>query len=141
MTPRINYLAVLVSGILAFAVAALWFSVLFGAQWMAAVGKTAEELSKGGNSPLPYVLGGVSYLITAYVLAHFVHYTKADTALKGAQTGFWLWLGIFAAGTVGEYAFEQRSWSLYLIYAGQYLVTLLAMGAILAVWRKKEPDA
>ena len=79
----INYLAVLVVAAVAFGLGALWYSpVLFAKPWMAAIGKTAEEIkveSEGKSMPLIYGQTFLAWLLTAFVMAHFVDYAAAKT--------------------------------------------------------------
>jgi hypothetical protein len=72
------------------------------------------------------------------VLAHFVKFTGAETAASGALTGFWLWLGFVVTTNLESVIFEGRPLGLYLISNGYHLVGMLGMGALLAVWRRRE---
>jgi len=38
-------------------------------QWLAAVGKTKEEMSAGGRSPVPFIISFVALLVMGWVLA------------------------------------------------------------------------
>ena len=136
MQPSINYLAVIVSAVARFALGAVWYSALFGAKWMELTGMT-EEKARSANMAVTYGGALVAYVVQAYVLAHFIHYTNAKDAKGGAQCGFWLWLGFSAVLLMQGTLFEQRSFTLFFINAGYELVSLLAMGIILAVWQKK----
>ncbi len=74
-------------------------------------------------------------LVMAYVLAHFANYMNAKSVSDGLQLGFWVWLGFIATSSLSPSNFENRPWGLYYIFVANQLVTLLVMGAILAVWR------
>jgi hypothetical protein len=76
----------------------------------------------------------VSSLVMAYVLAHFVSYALAVTAIDGARTGFWIWLGFVAPVSLGITMFEKRPWDWYFINIAYYLVVLMVTGALLAAW-------
>jgi hypothetical protein len=129
---QVNYLAVLVAGLVTMPIGALWYSnVLFAKPWSAAVGKTSEQM-RGGAAI--YVLALVGELIAAYVLAHFITYAAADTLVKGLQTGFWAWLGFVVPAVGVDALFAGRGRNLFAINAGYHLANLLVMGAILAVW-------
>ena len=131
-----NYWAVLVAAIVGYILGAVWYSpVLFGRQWMKLMGinqkdsKTMHKTAWKG-----YVGMFITLLVMAYILAHFVAYTEATTFLLGAVTGFWIWLGFLATTMMGSIFWENKSFRLYLINVGHYLVVLLLMGGILAVW-------
>ena len=134
----INYLAVLVASVVAFALGALWYSpVLFAKPWMAAIGKTAEEIKaeqEGQSMAVTYGLTFVAWLVTAFVLAHFVDYTVSTTIAGGLQTGFWTWLGFMITYEVIHGLFEGRDMRLYFINSGYHLVAMLIMGGVLAAW-------
>lgn len=133
----INYLAVLISAVASFATGMLWYSrVLFGNLWMkfSGISKTSIEKSKK-KGMAPYLAAAfIGGLVMSFVLAHFVDIAGAVTALEGAQTGFWSWLGFVAPVMLGTVLWEGKSFKLYLINASHYLVVLMAMGSILAVW-------
>ena len=131
----INYLAVLVATVVFFALGALWYSpILFAKPFMAAMGKTQEELMEGFNPLRTYGSEFLARLVTAYVLAHIVIYAGATTIGAGLQTGFGLWLGFVVTSGLATVTFEGRSFVLYALSAGYQLVGLLMMGATLAVW-------
>ncbi len=139
MTPEvsINYLAVLVAAIANMALGALWYSkLLFAKPWMAAIGKSEEEIKElaGKGMARTYTLAFVSALVMSFVLAHFVDYTMATTIAGGLQAGFWPWLGFVATTNLSTILFEWRPSKLYYINMGYYLVALGVMGIILAVW-------
>lgn len=129
----INWLAVAVATVVAMVVGALWYMpALFGKAWMNELGKQPENL---GNATSGYLVAVVGNLVMIYVLAHFVDYTVALTALEGATVGFWAWLGFVATSSAINGVFEGKSFKLWAINAGMMLVVLVLAGAILAVWR------
>ena len=78
--PVLNYLAVLVAGIVIFLLGGLWYSpILFAKKWIALQGKTEEQLragTAGSNMPLMYLSAFICGLIIAWAMAvlasHFV---------------------------------------------------------------------
>jgi len=80
---------------------------------------------------IPDVIG--SFLM-AFVLVHAVHYAGAQSLGQGAAVGFFNWLGFVAVATLGAVTFEKRPLKLYLINNAYWLIALLIMGAIFAVW-------
>ena len=63
----INWLAVLLATVAAMVIGFVWFSVL-SEQWMAAAGRTREDIGKGPGAPL-YAIVTALQLVTAVVLA------------------------------------------------------------------------
>jgi hypothetical protein len=137
---KINYPAVVASAAAYWVLGALWYSpLLFARPFIALKGFTPEQLaaveaqSHAGEIGLAFV----SSLVLAYVLAHFVKFTGAETVRTGMVTGFWLWLGFVLTTNLETVIFEGRPVGLYLINNGYHLVGMLGMGALLAVWRRE----
>jgi hypothetical protein len=137
---RINYQAVVASAFAYWVLGALWYSpLLFAGPFIALKGYTPEQVtaiqaqSHAGEIGLAFLTS----LVLAYVLAHFVKFTGAETARSGALTGFWLWLGFVVTTNLSTVLFEARPLGLYLINNGYHLAGLLGMGALLAVWRRE----
>ncbi len=138
---RINYPAVAVSALTYWVLGAIWYSsLLFERPFIALKGFTPEQLEAIRAASHAGEIGAALAvsLLTAYVLAHFVKFTGAETAASGALAGFWLWLGFVATTNLSTVLFENRPLGLYLINNGYHLVGMLGMGALLAVWRRRD---
>jgi len=138
---KIKYPAVIVATLVYFILGGLWYSpLLFANKFMQLMNWTPEQLrqmesqSHGKELAIAFVM---SFLLV-YILAHFVQYTKATTAIGGIQTAFWLWLGFIVTTQVPSVLFEGRSFGIFLIHIGYQLVGCVLAGAILAVWRTRE---
>lgn len=133
---NINYLAVLVSALISFGLGSIWYnSAVFGKQWMAAIGKTEEELTKGGGMAMIFILTLVIWLIAAYVLAVVISFAKAADIGSGLIVGFLCWFGFNASLGLMNSLYERQNTSLWLINSGYTLVALLISGAILGAWK------
>ncbi len=136
----INYLAVLVSTVAAMVVGFLWYGPLFGKPWMELSVFTQEkmEAAKAKGMGKSYFLMIIGALVMSYVLAHALIFASAylhvEGIVAGLTAGFWNWLGFIAPVTLGTVIWEGKPWKLWFINAGYYLVALLVMGVILAVW-------
>jgi hypothetical protein len=138
---KINYPAVVVSAIAYWILGALWYSpLLFSRTFIALKGWTPEDIAaiQAAGTGREIAIAFASSLLLAYVLAHFVKFTGAETLRAGLATGFWLWLGFVVTTNLETVVFEKRPLGLYLINNGYHLVGILGMGALLAVWRKRE---
>ncbi|MGD8780947.1 MAG: DUF1761 domain-containing protein [Ignavibacteria bacterium] len=131
----INYIAVLVSALAAFIIGGIWYGPLFGKAWMAAVGKTEEEIKKNFNPAKTYGLSFLGHIVVAYVLARLCGYVDADTIGEGLRLAFLLWLGFTAATFFINELFEAKSFKLLIINIGFYLVFVLVASVILVSWR------
>lgn len=139
MDIAINYIAVLGAGISSVVIGALWYGPLFQKPWMNMVGLTPESMKSMALSPLTAMIGGFAIsLLMAYVLSYTVVFVESYTgtvgALSGAEVGFWAWLGFLVPATSGVYLWEGKSFKLWILNAGYYLVSLLLMGAILGAF-------
>jgi hypothetical protein len=138
----INYLAVIVSAIATMVIGFLWYGPLFGKTWSMLMGwkdMSPEKMKEMQKQAMPgYVVSFIGALVMAYILAHALTYASAYTNMfglsAGLMVGFWSWFGFVAPVTLGAVLWDKKPWTLWLINSGYYLVTLLVMGAILAVW-------
>ena len=129
----INYLAVVGAAVASMIIGFLWYGPLFGNQWKKLMNFTDKSMKK--MTPVQAMIGGfISTLIMSYILAHFIDYTQAATFMDGAVAGIWLWLGFIATVQIGSVLWEGKPLKLYAINTLHYLVTLVIMGGILAVW-------
>ncbi|MDQ3098641.1 MAG: DUF1761 domain-containing protein [bacterium] len=130
-----NLVAVLIAAIVQMIVGAVWYSpALFAKQWMALIGKSAEDL-KNSSSSTGYAIASFASIVTAYILAKFIGFAQAKTAMDGLQIGLWAWIGFTATSTITTNAFSGNSWKLWVINYGYFLVTFSLMGMILALWQ------
>jgi hypothetical protein len=129
----VHWLAVIVAAVVNMVVGAVWYSKpLFAKEWSKLTGRKMEDMGGGG---MGYGVAFVGALIQAWILAHFVVYAGSTSFTDGLVTGFWLWLGFVAVATAVNMVFEGRSWHLWKINAGYFLVVLLINGGLLAAWR------
>ena len=138
---KINYPAVVASAVGYWVLGALWYSpLLFARPFIALKGWTPEQVAALQAQSHAGEIGAafISSLVLAYVLAHFVKFTGAETARTGVLTGFWLWLGFVVTTNLETVLFEGRPVGLYLINNGYHLVGMLGMGALLAAWKRRE---
>jgi hypothetical protein len=130
----INWLAVIVATISAFALGALWYSpMLFGKAWMAANGFSEEGLAEGFNPAKVYGISFVFTLVMALNLAGFLAGHDPD-ALRGIAMGFHAGFGWIVMGLGVIAMFERRSLGYILINGGYMTAAMLLMGAILGAW-------
>ena len=129
---EIEVLAVIAATIAAMVIGFVWFTVL-SEQWMAAVGKTREEIAAGPQAPT-YAITTLLQVVTAVCLAVVCDWARADTLAEGLVVGALAWLGFVATRKGISALFEDRKPSLQALDVGHDLLVLLAMGAILALW-------
>lgn len=130
----LNYWAILVAAAAAFAIGALWYTLLFAKPWMAAMNKKPEEL---GNGTFALVANAFNLILTAFVLSVIYHWYEPLRAdwLVGLWTGFLVWGGFVFTTRFTGYLFEGQNLPLFLIDVGHMLVIYLVMGSIIGGWR------
>ena len=140
-TVPINHLAVLAAAIANMVIGSVWYGPLFGKTWMQLSGITPEKIDavKGMGMGKSYVIAFAGSLVMSFVLAHLLvfasAYYKVSGMPAGLMTGFWNWLGFVAPVTLGMVLWEGKPWKLWVLLNGYYLVSLLIMGVILALWK------
>lgn len=138
MNVEVNYLAVLVAGIVSMVVGFVWYTVLFSKPWIKEMGYTKESMEKArAKMGKMYVLSFVLSLLMAYVLFHimtfsgsFYHYPKVMTGLTSA---FWIWLGFVMPVQATDVIFGGKPWKLFWINTGYQLASLLGMGVTIGL--------
>ena len=131
-----RHVAVWIASIVFFVLGAIWYSVM-AAPWVAAIGKTMQELTREqGASPLPYVVGFVAILVMCYTLAWLMHQLHAATLAAGLRLGAIIAIGFIAATLALNYGFESRSVTLWLINSVYVVVGLALAGAIIGGWKR-----
>lgn len=118
----------------------VWYGPLFGTYWIRLMGWSEAEVTEGRTQSMTknYLLQALGSLVVAYVLAHVLifasAYLNASGISAGVIAGFWNWLGFIAPVTLVSVLWEGKSWRLWVLSNGYYLISLIVMGVILAVW-------
>jgi hypothetical protein len=134
--PQVNYLAVLVAGIVIFMLGGLWYSpVLFARRWVALMGKTEEELKAAASGPVAYVIVFICGLLTAFALAIVIHQFYPVTVGTGVLVAVLCWAGFAGATSFGTALFSGQPRGLWLINSAYNLVAFVAAAVILSLWR------
>jgi hypothetical protein len=129
-----NYLAIVIAAVAAWLVSAAWYMSL-GRIWMAALSKTPEQMAADRQKlgmHLPFVYAFIADIVIAWMLAGVLgHLGPGEVTLRnGVISGAFLWFGFVATTTTVNYSFAGRDWRLLLIDAGNWLVVLIVVGAI-----------
>lgn len=140
--PAINYLAVLVSAIIIFALGGLWYSpVLFAKRWIALQNKTEEQMraeAAAANMPVLYLVAFVCAFIQAWVLAMVIGHMSQVAEMTVAHAAIFsalLWIGLAGSTSFATALFSGAPRQLWAINSLYNLVSFVIAGIILAVWR------
>ena len=134
----LNWLAVGACVIVSFAVGFFYFSPkVFFNTWWKALGKTGQpDMSSMGMTwgltTLASVVIAISMALLVPTLAGRM--TGGVNAVNGALTGFMLWLPFMAATSLSNRLFAQHGLKVWAIEAGNHLIVMVLMGAILGAW-------
>jgi len=126
-------MAIFVAGIVRFVIGGIWYSKwCFQKTWMKLSGVKESDMKKDPLRPMLVEL--LAGFFMAYVLALVVRHTAARNVVGGMEIGFLVWVGFVATVTIGAVVFEKKSFRWFALLNGFQLVSMLAMGAILAIW-------
>ncbi len=129
----INWPAVVVAALSAFAIGGVWYNPkVFGTAWMVD-SKLTEDDMKRGNTVKIFGFTALFALISSANLAAFLADPKTDLAW-GATAGFLAGVWTFAAIATHS-LFELKSWRHIFINGLYSVLSLTLMGAILGAWR------
>ncbi|MYD42264.1 MAG: DUF1761 domain-containing protein [Gammaproteobacteria bacterium] len=129
---ELNWLAIIVAALVSFAIGYPWYGPIFGKAWLAALGKTADEIEP---SPKPFIISIVTTLVTAFVMAVLIACLGIQTWYDGAILGLAVGIGFIAASNVSDAAFCGWSWNLVMIQSSYRIVYSVVTGIILGVWQ------
>jgi Protein of unknown function (DUF1761) len=131
----VNYAAVLLAAISSMLVGGIWYAKpVFGTEWM----KLAKVDEKKAQKDAGKAMGGmfVLALVMAYILSHMIyfaslHFSDRSFFSIGLTTALFAWVGFVLPTVASSSLFEQRRKKLTAINLGNWLVTLVVMGAII----------
>lgn len=130
----INIWAILAATLSNFVIGGIWYSpLLFVKPWMKMAGVNASQMKAG--MPRALIVDLFSSLIMAFVLLHAIRYAGASDLGQGLFITFWNWLGFVAVVLIGSVTYERCPFKYFAINAGYRFVSMMAMGAILTVWK------
>ncbi len=130
----ISYLAIVVAAIAAWLASAAWYMTLCRI-YAAALGKTPEQVEADRKKPgafLPFIYALIANLIIAWMMAGVLGHLGAGqvTLRNGVISGAFLWFGFILTTIWVNYSFAGRDKRLLLIDAGNWLIELVVLGAV-----------
>jgi ABC-type sulfate transport system permease subunit len=126
-----NWIAILIATVAGFVFGAAYYMSL-SKPWLAAIGKTKEQIAaEGKGSPLPFIISIVALAVMAVVLAGTVGHLGQVNLKGGVITALFMWLGFVITTMAVNNAFGQRKASLTIIDGIHWLGVLVIQGAII----------
>jgi hypothetical protein len=128
----ISYLAIVIAAVAAWLASAAWYMSL-SRPYVAALGKTPEQMAQDRKNPgafLPFVYAFVANIVMAWMLAGLLGHLGAVTLRNGVVSAAFVWFGFILTTMIVNYSFAGRDKRLLLIDAGNWLVVLVVIGAV-----------
>jgi hypothetical protein len=130
---EINLLSVAIAAIAGGSIGAIWFGPkTFFPVWWKLRGKSPEENPGGESMGVTFGLTFVGAFIQALVLAVVIGLIGDMTWFTGLATGALMGVGFAASTSIGHKLFGGFGLKVWLLEAGQDILALAAMGAIIA---------
>ncbi len=137
---EINYLAILVCGLLAMVLGYVWYGPLFGKKWMEVIGATEMDLERRKEMQKSagklYVVQFVLILFQVWVLSYYI---KGWADASGVENALWVWAAFIMPTIAGSAMWNNDSarisWARFLIQAGYQLALFVIFGLILGNWQ------
>jgi hypothetical protein len=123
----VNYLAILVAAIAAFAFGAAYYGLL-SKPWIRAA---RVDMAKARPLPPLLIISFVCEVVMAWVLANLIGYFGEVSLSTGVTSAFFAWLGFIATTTAVNQRYQGFGWDLTLIDSLHWLGVTLIMGAII----------
>jgi hypothetical protein len=128
--PSVNLIAVLVAAAVSFVSGGIYWGVIAN-PLTKLLGKVPEEVKM---PPAGLIASFLTRVVVAYVLAIFLNYAGALSAIVGAAFALFAWCGFVITMNIGQAAFRQMSWTSLIVNAGESLLGYALMGAIIGAW-------
>jgi len=129
---HINWLAVLLAFVASMVIGFVWYlPAVLGNRWMAAIGKTEDDLKNISGGAGIWVPMMVAAALTAILLAVLISKLDLDNALAGGFFALVLALVFRAGGHLIHNGFAGRPVAVTLIDSGHDLVAMTVAGLII----------
>ena len=130
-----EYVAVLVAAVGAYAFGALWYG-LNGERWMQASGikRGADGKPKGAGSPMPFIISAICVILVAGMMRHIFAQAAIDTVGKGFLGGLGLGAFIVTPWIVTNYAFSMRPRMLSILDGAYAIIGCTIIGTVLTLF-------
>jgi hypothetical protein len=141
MNIEVNFLAVLLAGVVSMVAGFIYYSpAVLGKPWMKYMKYSPDELKKDQKQMGKFY--GVSFvlsLVTAYVLYHTMvmsmNFFGYDSVSTGLTSAFWMWLGfvlpVQVTGVIFSKDHSSDAFKALAINSGYQLVSLVLMGLVI----------
>ena len=131
----INYWAVIVTTLAAFAFSSVYYMV-FGKARMKLLANEPGATADVRKVPVwKVLLELVRSFVVTLVMAHVIVLARIAGWLDAAQLAIWIAIGFPVMILMGSVTWDKRPWKLAAIHGGDWIIKLLLIAVILGVWR------
>jgi len=131
---QLNWFAVVAAAFVGFMVNAAWYSDrLFGKEWKKSIKLKRKDDTKPGFE-LALVISFILTIITSAGVGVLIDVLHVDGAFNGVLIGVLVAFAFIVTTTGMHELFERRPFAHFAITSVGNILTLAAIGAILAVW-------
>ena len=132
-----NWLSVVIAGVVGIIIGSIWFGPkTFFPLWWKFLGRKPEDQAGGSNMGLIFGTTFVAAFVQAIVMAVVIGLAQAAVgdldAFGGAMVGSLMGVGFAASSSVSHHLFGGFAIKAWILEVGQDIVSLTAMGAIIA---------
>ena len=131
---QINYWAVLVAAVANFIIGFLLHGPVAGKLWMRLANVTPTGNEKFSDMIPQMVKNLAMNIVSAFVLGAMIVWNGINTAGQGMIFAAWVWLGFIVTSSSMDVIWMKRSVKLWMFENFASLLSMLAVGAILATW-------
>jgi hypothetical protein len=131
-----SIILVLIAGVLPVIIGMIWYHPkVFGTAW-ARMSNISPEVADSTKRKMPLyaIIAFLASMLVAWVMS-FVGMALGEYVdwVSAVELGIWIWLGFVAPTMLGMVLWEHKPFSLYLINASYWLVSLIAMALVLVL--------
>lgn len=127
---QLNWLAIAGATVAGFAAGGLWYGPMFGKEWMALNGVSAEDARQTNKAKL----FGITIVLTFIAATSLAMFIGKASWQDGLFYGFLTGLTFVATATGINYVFEAKPLKLWCINAGYQVVLFSVMGLVIGAW-------
>lgn len=132
------YLLVALATLVQFILGALWYSLIFGKQWMVIMEAESipkEDLQKMQKEMMPFY--GLQILLTFFTTVSFANLVQFIPAIGIYHLAFWIWIGFIVPVQIGAVIWantKKKFWLMQIaIMTGYQLVAIMLSAFILSL--------
>jgi hypothetical protein len=134
---EINWVAVVIAGLIYFAIGAVWYSpLLFAARWQRSIGWDSQR-PPPEMSVMTYVVPLIAYLVMATAVAIIARATESDTFAEGIILGVVVGIGLSLMHTLVDATFDPNKpepWVWFAINGTYHALGLIIVAVIVSIW-------